>query len=69
MSAIRHIKLACRTPLIKPRLLVMRGVWPGEEAILGWAWLTHDVDGGTCCAVAKLVMYADSSGDSVYQVP
>ena len=36
---------------------------------LRWAGLTRDVDGGTCCAVAMLVMYADSSGDSIYQVP
>ena len=33
------------------------------------AGLTCDVDGGPLRAVAMLVMYADSSGDSVYQVP
>ena len=33
------------------------------------AGLTRDVNGGTLCAVAMLVMYADSSGDSIYQVP
>ena len=36
---------------------------------LWWAGLMRDVDRGTCCAIAMLIMYADSSGDSVYQVP
>ena len=39
------------------------------KQFLWWAGLMRDVDGQTCCTVAMLVMYEDSSGDSVYQVP